>query len=88
VSLGDGNAGHSIRRTRGANVTLLRPFDDVVWERKSADAGVTYAAASQVAVDCLTGNGRMPAEGAAVLRWMTEHEEQWRLPNLPPPPLR
>jgi len=72
----------------GANVTLLRPFDDVVWERVTVDDGVTFAAASQVAVDCLTGNGRMPAEGEAVLRWMTENEDQWRQAGLPERPLR
>jgi hypothetical protein len=69
----------------GANLMLLRPFDDVVWERTTTDVGITYAAASQVAVDCLTGNGRMPAEGEAVVRWMAEHEDYWRLPHLPAP---
>jgi hypothetical protein len=66
----------------GANVTLLQPFDDVVWARAVAVDGVTYAAVSQVAVDCLSGNGRMPAEGEALLGWMVEHEEQWRAPSL------
>jgi hypothetical protein len=69
----------------GANVTLLRPFDDVVWERMTTDGAINYVAVSQVAVDCLTGNGRMPAEGEAVLRWMTDNEDQWRLANLPIP---
>lgn len=66
----------------GANVVLLSPFDPVVWERTTSDAGVTYAAPSQVAVDCLTGNGRMPAEGEALLNWMTDNEPAWRLPAL------
>lgn len=72
----------------GANVALLRPFDDVVWERTSTHDGVTYAAASQIAVDCLTGNGRMPAEGEAVLQWMAADEDQWRLESLPARGLR
>ncbi|UTI63902.1 hypothetical protein NBH00_21475 [Paraconexibacter antarcticus] len=72
----------------GANVTLLRPFDDVVWERVTVSDGVSFAAASQVAVDCLTGNGRMPAEGEAVLGWMAENEDQWRQASLPARPLR
>lgn len=70
----------------GANVTLLRPFDDVVWTRTSSEDGVSYAAPSQVAVDCLTGNGRMPAEGEALLQWMADHEDRWRAPSLPETP--
>jgi hypothetical protein len=67
---------------QGANVVLLRPFDEVVWDRMRADAGVWYVAPSQVAVDCLAGNGRMPAEGEAVLRWMSDNEHEWRLASL------
>jgi hypothetical protein len=70
----------------GANVSLLRPFDDVVWARASTVEGVSYAAPSQVAVDCLTGNGRMPAEGEALLKWMAEDEGRWRAGALPPRP--
>lgn len=70
----------------GANVSLLRPFDDVVWAGASTDDGVSYAAPSQVAVDCLTGNGRMPAEGEALLGWMADHEDQWRAQELPRAP--
>jgi hypothetical protein len=66
----------------GANVALLRPFDAVVWERTTYDAGVTYAAPSQVVVDCLTGTGRMPAEGEALLSWMIENESSWRYPSI------
>jgi hypothetical protein len=72
----------------GANVVLLRPFDEVVWSRAERAGDVTYAAVSQVAVDCLTGNGRMPAEGEALLDWMTANEERWRaraLGELAPP---
>jgi hypothetical protein len=66
----------------GANVVLLRPYDEVVWERTSVDAGVRYASPSQVAMDCLTGNGRMPSEGEALLSWMMENEPVWRAPAL------
>src|SRR5690349_177330 len=55
----------------GANVALLSPYDPVVWTRTERDDGLTYAAVSQVAADCLTGNGRMPAEGEALLGWMS-----------------
>jgi hypothetical protein len=61
----------------GANVALLRAFDPVVWTRADLDKGLTYASVSQVAVDCLTGNGRMPAEGEALVQWMSE-DESWR----------
>jgi hypothetical protein len=67
---------------RGANVVLLKPFDPVVWDRTSQDEGVTYVAPSQAAIDCLTGNGRMPAEGDALVQWMTENSQTWRLPAL------
>jgi len=67
----------------GANVALLKPFDGVVWDRTTREADITFAAPSQVAVDCLTGNGRMPAEGDAVLQWMIENEKGWRIPTLP-----
>jgi DNA-binding transcriptional ArsR family regulator len=67
---------------RGANVILLDPFDSVVWERTTRDDATKYAAPSQVAIDCLTGNGRMPSEGEAVLAWMEDSESRWRLPPL------
>jgi DNA-binding transcriptional ArsR family regulator len=66
----------------GANVALLTPFDPVVWERVSVVDGLTYVAPSQAAADCLTGNGRMPAEGEALLQWMTADESLWRLDKL------
>ena len=66
----------------GANVVLLRPFDNAVWERLEADDGIAYVAPSQVVADCLTGTGRMPAEGQALLAWMSENETLWRVPSL------
>lgn len=68
---------------QGANVALLTPFDPVVWERTSIVDGITYVAPTQVAVDCLTGNGRMPAEGDAILKWMSGNESSWRIARLP-----
>jgi hypothetical protein len=67
---------------RGANVVLLRPFDEVVWERTTVADGVSYVSPSQVAVDCLTGNGRMPSEGEALMTWMVENEAEWRTPSV------
>lgn len=68
----------------GADVILLEPFDPVVWERTvTKQANLRFAAPSQVAVDCLTGNGRMPAEGEAVIEALGEREDDsWRIPSL------
>lgn len=66
----------------GGDVMLLRPFDSVVFARNRIEDGLRYAAPSQVAVDCLTGNGRMPAEGEALLEWMLGDEAGWRLDSL------
>lgn len=67
----------------GSNVALLRPYDQVVWDRTSIEDGICFATSTQVAVDCLTGNGRMPAEGEALLSWLIKNESTWRLPALP-----
>jgi hypothetical protein len=64
--------------SEGANVALLRPFDPVVWERTVESEGILFVAPSQLAVDCLTGTGRMPAEGQAVVDWMVANEDVWR----------
>lgn len=66
----------------GANVILLRPFDEAVWSGLDRDEGITYVAPSQAAADCLTGSGRMPAEGEAVLGWMEANEDAWRRRSL------
>lgn len=62
----------------GANVLLTEPFNPVVFERTREREGIIYAAPSQVAVDLLTGSGRSPADGEALLGWMKENEDAWR----------
>jgi hypothetical protein len=57
-------------------------FDQVVWQRAQIDNGLTFVAPSQTVVDCLTGTGRMSAEGNASLRRMLEHEATWRYPSI------
>ncbi len=72
---------------RGADVVLLDPYDFVVLDRHELVDALRVVAPSQLALDCLTGNGRMPAEGEALLGWMAEHEQQWRrasLEDVPP----
>jgi hypothetical protein len=71
----------------GANVVLATPSDPVVmesrWPAASPESSrVAVVAASQLALDCLTGNGRMPLEGAAFLDWMGQNEEKWRFRRL------
>jgi hypothetical protein len=51
----------------GANVMLLAPFDEVVFERTWQDGGLTIVAVSQAAVDLMTGPGRAPSEAEAIL---------------------
>jgi hypothetical protein len=62
----------------GANVLLVEPFDEVVFERTVKLDGLIVAAPSQVAVDLLTGPGREPAEGEALIDWMEKNEDAWR----------
>jgi len=38
----------------------------------------SYVSVAQLAADCLSGMGRMPAEGEAVVKWMTTDENRWR----------
>lgn len=63
---------------RGGDVRLITPREGGVYVRSSTVDGVTWAAPSQVVIDCLSGTGRMPQEGEAVLEWMQENERQWR----------
>lgn len=62
----------------GANVILAQPYDPIVFERGQVTNGVREASIAQVAIDCLTGPGRMPAEGEALLAWMRRNEPRWR----------
>lgn len=62
----------------GANVILLEPYDPVVFDRTLQRDGLTTVAASQLAVDLLTGPGREPSQGEAILQWMKGNEHAWR----------
>lgn len=63
---------------QGADVLLVAPADDGVFDRSSVVDGIRWVAPSQVVLDCLGGTGRMPREGGAVLDWMIENETLWR----------
>lgn len=62
----------------GANVVLAEPFDPVVFERTTVRDGLRVVAASQLAVDLMTGPGREPSEGTELLAWMRSNEDEWR----------
>ena len=64
----------------GGNVLIARPFDPVVFERADYNNGITYARVTQVLLDLMTGPGRGPAEAEALLEWMRDNEDRWKLP--------
>ena len=63
----------------GGNVLLVRPFDPVVFERVEYEDGITYARVTQVLLDPMKGPGRGPAEAEALLDWMRDNEDKWKL---------
>jgi hypothetical protein len=75
-------AGRLLPATRGANVVLLEPYDPIVFDRTMTSDGIPYVSVAQAALDCLTGNARMPAEGEALLTWMRGNEARWRTGTL------
>ena len=64
----------------GGNVLLVRPFDPVAFERAEYDDGIAFARVTQVLLDLMTGPGRGPAEAEALLAWMRDKEDTWKLP--------
>jgi hypothetical protein len=67
----------------GGDVAIVRPENYGPFFNSRLDkTGVNVAAPSQVAIDCLSGNGRMPSEGEALIEWMQQNEKIWRAPSL------
>ena len=62
----------------GGNVLLIEPNGDFQLQNTTLINGVKVAAVSQIAVDLLTGPGRNPEEGKALVRWMKGRND-WRL---------
>lgn len=73
-----------LRQVRnGGNVVLAQPYDEIVFKFTTAsDDGLTVVSKAQAAIDCLTGSGRMPAEGEALIKWMTNNTDRWQAPSL------
>lgn len=62
----------------GSNVWLMEPSSPAVFERTLQREGTVCVAPSQLAVDLLTGSGREPSQGEAILEWMQRNENVWR----------
>lgn len=64
----------------GANVLLLRPPNRGPFDRMRTVGAIRHVGLSQLVADCLSGPGRLPAEGEALLSRMVETEAfgQWR----------
>lgn len=68
-------------KDRGGDVVLISASNDAaLWGRTSVD-GVPRVALSQLALDCLAGPGRLPAEGEALITRM-QASDDWRLGTL------
>ncbi len=68
----------------GANVVLLRAADKSQLDRaRQLGDGSFHVGISQLALDLLAGNGRLPEEGEALLDRMAADTAAWRLPQLP-----
>ena len=77
--------GRLLPATTGANVVLAVPYDEIVFERTRKSAKVPFVSTAQTAVDDLTGTGRMPEEGEALVAWMRRNLGRWQSTSLTPP---
>lgn len=69
--------------TTGGDVAIVRPENYGPFFNSRVDKnGINVAAPSQIAIDCLSGNGRMPSEGEALIKWMQENEQSWHATSL------
>ncbi len=77
-----------LRRVRnGGNVVIALPYDQIVFERTWTKDNAIYVSPAQAAIDCLTGPGRMPAEGDALLDWMRRKAPDWQAASLTTQPV-
>jgi DNA-binding MarR family transcriptional regulator len=75
--------GRLLPTDRLPDVVLLEPEDDAQLAASRTIGEIQHVELSQLVLDCLGGNGRLPEEGQAVLEWMQAHESEWRVPQLP-----
>ncbi len=57
-----------LRTDQGADVLLLRASNPVVFERTRLVDGTRHVGLSQLAIDCLSGSGRMLSRGRGAAR--------------------
>lgn len=62
----------------GANVQIASTRLAVVFARTTKSNGLNYASPSQIAVDLLSGSGRNPVEGEALMDWMDDNKAGWQ----------
>ena len=60
----------------------MEPYDPIVFQRGQILDGMPAVSVAQAVMDSLTGPGRMPAQGKALLAWMRKKEPRWRIQNL------
>lgn len=65
------------RADAGANVILLQPDDEGIYEDATEAEELKQASLPMIAADLLTGPGRAPAEAEALMDWMEANEEVW-----------
>lgn len=71
-------------RAEDGDVLLLRAGDDGVFDDVRWVDGIPHVALTQLVLDSLSGPGRMPADGEALLRYLRENPAVWRRPLMPP----
>lgn len=65
------------RVERGANVLVMRPYDEVVLSRTRVVGSLRCAAPAQVVADLLTGPGRASEEAEQLMAVLASVEEGW-----------
>jgi hypothetical protein len=63
----------------GVNVQIATTQYKSVFENTRIMSNLNLVAIPQIAVDLLSGPGRNPSEGKAIMKWMKENEEKWRI---------
>lgn len=64
---------------RGANVFVVRPFDEVILSGARRVDGLACAAPPQVVADLLTGPGRSSEEAEQLVRHLADLDQGWNL---------
>lgn len=62
---------------RGANVLVMRPYDNVVHAKARTLAGIEYAPPAQVVADLVTGAGRSSEEAEQLMAALESSEQGW-----------